>query len=51
MNGELVLAARFRDGIEVPIQLADAEGYALMPRTVPSSAHRQGCAEVVRSTA
>jgi DNA-binding transcriptional regulator YiaG len=25
MNGELVLAARFRDGIEVPIRLVDAE--------------------------
>jgi len=25
MNGELVLAARFADGVEVPIRLADAE--------------------------
>jgi DNA-binding transcriptional regulator YiaG len=25
MNGELVLAARFRDGVEVPIRLVDAE--------------------------
>ena len=25
MNGELVLAARFSDGVEVPIRLADAE--------------------------
>lgn len=25
MNGELVLAARFRDGVEVPIRLADGE--------------------------
>ena len=28
MNGELVLAARFSDGIEVPIRLADAEDAA-----------------------
>lgn len=28
MNGELVLAARFSDGVEVPIRLADAEGAA-----------------------
>jgi DNA-binding transcriptional regulator YiaG len=25
MNGELVLAARFADGVEVPIRLADAD--------------------------
>ena len=25
MNGELVLAARFSDGVEIPIQLAEAE--------------------------
>ena len=25
MNGELVLAARFPDGVEIPIQLAEAE--------------------------
>ena len=28
MNGELVLAARFADGVEVPIKLADAEDVA-----------------------
>jgi DNA-binding transcriptional regulator YiaG len=28
MNGELVLAARFSDGVEVPIRLADAEDAA-----------------------
>ena len=28
MNGELVLAARFPDGVEIPIQLADAEDAA-----------------------
>ena len=28
MNGELVLAARFPDGVEIPIQLAEAEDAA-----------------------
>ena len=28
MNGELVLAARFSDGVEIPIQLAEAEDAA-----------------------
>ena len=28
MNGELVLAARFPDGVEIPIQLAQAEDAA-----------------------
>ena len=28
MNGELVLAARFDDGVEVPIRLAEAEDAA-----------------------
>jgi hypothetical protein len=28
MNGELVLAARFSDGVEVPIRLADTEDAA-----------------------
>lgn len=28
MDGELVLAARFHDGVEVPIRLADAEDAA-----------------------
>jgi DNA-binding XRE family transcriptional regulator len=28
MNGELVLAARFADGVEIPIQLAEAEDAA-----------------------
>ena len=28
MNGELVLAARFSDGVDVPIRLADAEDAA-----------------------
>jgi predicted XRE-type DNA-binding protein len=28
MNGELVLAARFADGVEVPIRLAEAEDAA-----------------------
>lgn len=28
MNGELVLAARFPDGVEIPIQLAEAEDVA-----------------------
>ena len=28
MNGELVLAARFADGVEVPIKLAEAEDVA-----------------------
>jgi DNA-binding XRE family transcriptional regulator len=29
MNGELVLAARFSDGVEIPIQLTEAEADAL----------------------
>ncbi len=28
MDGELVLAARFADGVEVPIKLAETEGAA-----------------------
>src|SRR5579863_7898527 len=28
MDGELVLAARFKDGVEVPIRLAEEEGMA-----------------------
>lgn len=28
MNGELVIAARFRDGVEIPIRLAEEEGAA-----------------------
>lgn len=28
MNGELVIAARFADGVEVPIRLTDEEGAA-----------------------
>jgi hypothetical protein len=28
MNGELVIAARFADGVEIPIRLSDREGAA-----------------------